>query len=71
MGRKKLHLFLCDKIISEIRDLSLRSYRGIFDKARMHKYIYNHTISYMKFKLKLLQIKCHVLEFIKYEAQKL
>jgi hypothetical protein len=25
----------------------------------------------MKFKLKLLQIKCHVLEFIKDEAQKM
>jgi uncharacterized radical SAM superfamily protein len=32
---------------------------------------YKHTISYMKFKLKLLQIKCHVLEFIKDEAQKM
>jgi hypothetical protein len=32
---------------------------------------YKHTISYIKFKLKLLQIKCHVLEFIKNEAQKM
>jgi hypothetical protein len=30
-----------------------------------------HTIPYMKFKLKLLQIKCHILEFIKDEAQKM
>jgi hypothetical protein len=33
----------------------------------MHK----HTIPYMRFKLKLLQIKCHVLEFTKEEAQKM
>jgi hypothetical protein len=29
-----------------------------------------HTVRYMKFKLKLLQIKCHVLEFTKDEVQK-
>jgi uncharacterized radical SAM superfamily protein len=32
---------------------------------------YKHIIPYMKFKLKLLQIKCHVLEFTKDEAQKM
>jgi hypothetical protein len=26
-------------------------------------YTYKHTVPYMKFKLELLQIKCHVLEF--------
>jgi hypothetical protein len=32
---------------------------------------YKHTIPYMKFKLKLLHIKCHVLEFTKDKAQKI
>jgi hypothetical protein len=32
---------------------------------------YKHTIPYVKFKLKLLHIKCHVLEFTKDEAQKM
>jgi hypothetical protein len=32
---------------------------------------YKHTVPYMKFKLKLLQIKCHVLEFTKDESQKM
>jgi hypothetical protein len=34
-------------------------------------YTYKHIIPYMKFKLKLLHIKCHVLEFTKHEAQKM
>jgi hypothetical protein len=34
-----------------------KSYRGILDETRMHKHTYKHTIPYMKFKLKLLQIK--------------
>jgi hypothetical protein len=32
---------------------------------------YKHTIPYMKFKLKLLQIKCYVLEFTKDKTQKM
>jgi hypothetical protein len=32
---------------------------------------YKHIIPYMKFKLKLLHFKCHVLEFTKDEAQKM
>jgi hypothetical protein len=39
------------------------------ENAQTHTY--KHTIPYMKFKLKLLQIKCHVLEFTKDEAQKM
>jgi hypothetical protein len=31
---------------------------------------YKHTVPYMKLKLKLLQIKCHVLEFTKGETPK-
>jgi hypothetical protein len=37
----------------------------------MHKHTYKHTVPYMKFKLKLLQIKCHILEFMKDEPQKM
>jgi hypothetical protein len=39
------------------------------ENAQTHTYM--HTIPYMKFKLKLLQIKYHVLEFTKHEAQKM
>jgi hypothetical protein len=35
----------------------------------MHKHTYKHTIPNMKFKLKLLQIKCHILEFTQDKAQ--
>jgi hypothetical protein len=37
----------------------------------MHKHTHKHTISYMKFKLKLLQIKYHVLKFTKDKSQKM
>jgi hypothetical protein len=36
----------------------------------MHTHTHKHTVPNMKFKLKLLQIKCHVLEFTKDKAQK-
>jgi hypothetical protein len=36
----------------------------------MHRHTYKYTVPNMKFKLKLLQIKCHVLEFTKDKAQK-
>jgi hypothetical protein len=52
---------LSPKIISE------DSQRSENAQTRTYKY----TISYMKFKLKLLQIECHVLKFIKDEAQKM
>jgi hypothetical protein len=42
-----------------------RSYRGILDEARMRKHTHKHTVPNIKFKLKLLQIKCHVLGFTK------
>jgi hypothetical protein len=63
---------MCDRTTSEMRGLSLKSISGDSrqsENAQTHTY--KHTIPYMKFKLKLLQIKCHVLEFIKYEAQKM
>jgi hypothetical protein len=50
---------LSSKIISED---SRRS-----ENARTHTY--KHTIPYMKFELKLLQIKYHVLEFTQDKAQ--
>jgi hypothetical protein len=50
---------LSPKIISED---SRRS-----DNAQTHTY--KHTVPNMKFKLKLIQIKCHVLEFSKDKAQ--
>jgi hypothetical protein len=34
-----------------------------------HTHTYKYTIPYMKFKLKLLQIKYHILEFTKDETQ--
>jgi hypothetical protein len=39
------------------------------ENAQTHTY--KHIIPYLKFKLKLLLIKCHVLEFTKDEAQKM
>jgi hypothetical protein len=49
-----------------------RSYRGILDETRIRKRnTYKHTTPYMKFKLELLHIKCHVLEFTKDEAKKI
>jgi hypothetical protein len=37
------------------------------ENAQTHTY--KHTVPYIKFKLKLLQIKCHVLEFTQDKAQ--
>jgi hypothetical protein len=54
---------MCDRSTSEMRGLSLKIISG----AQTHTY--KHTIPNMKFKLKLLQIKCHVLGFIKDKAQ--
>ena len=47
-----------------------RYYRGILNEARMCKHTHKHTIPIMKFNLKLLQIKCHVLGFTTDKAQK-
>jgi hypothetical protein len=61
----------CDRTTSEIRGLSLMiisedSHRS--ENAQTHTY--KHTISNMKFKLKILQIKCHVLEFTKMKPKR-
>jgi hypothetical protein len=47
-----------------------RTYWGILDKVRICKHnTYKHVIPQMKSKLKLLHIKCHVLEFTKDETK--
>ncbi len=60
----------CDRTTSEMRGLSPKIISG--DSRRSENaqtHTNKHTIPNMKFKLKLLQIKCHVLGFTKGEAQ--
>jgi hypothetical protein len=59
----------CDRTTSEMRGCLSRSYQGILDEARMRKHTHKHTVPNMKFKLKLIQIKCHVLEFTQDKVQ--
>jgi hypothetical protein len=71
--KDKLHHFLigqCDRTTSKVRGLSPKIILGDSrwsENAQTHTN--KHTIPNMKFKLKLLQIKCHVLGFTKDEAQ--
>jgi hypothetical protein len=61
----------CDRTTSEMRCLSPKIISGDSrrnENAQTHTH--KHTVPNMKFKLKLLQIKCHVLGFIKDKAQK-
>jgi hypothetical protein len=60
----------CDKTTSEMRGLSPKIILG--DSRRSENaqtHTHKHTVPNMKFKLKLLQIKCHVLGFIRDIAQ--
>jgi hypothetical protein len=60
----------CDRTTSKVRGLSPKIILG--DSRRSENaqtHTNKHTIPDMKFKLKLLQIKCHVLGFTKDEAQ--
>jgi hypothetical protein len=60
----------CDRTTSEMRGLSPKIILG--DSRRSENaqtHINRHTIPNMKFKLKLLQIMCHVLGFTKDKAQ--
>jgi hypothetical protein len=60
----------CDRTTSEMRGLSPKIISG--DSRRSENtqtHTHKHTVPNMKFKLKLLQIKCHVLGFIKDKAQ--
>jgi hypothetical protein len=56
----------CDITTSEMRGLSPKIISG---DSRLRKHTHKHTIPNMKFKLKLLQIKCYVLGFTKDIAQ--
>jgi hypothetical protein len=47
----------------------LRLYWRILNEARIHKHTHKYTVTNIKFTLKLLQIKCHILWFIKDKAQ--
>jgi hypothetical protein len=56
----------CDRTTSEMRGLSPKIILG--DSRRSENaqtHTYKHTVPHMKFKLKLLQIKCHVLGLTK------
>jgi hypothetical protein len=56
----------CDRTTSELRGLSPKIISG--DSRRSENtqtHTHKHTVPNMKFKLKLLQIKCHVLVFTK------
>jgi hypothetical protein len=60
----------CDRTTSEMRGLSPKIISGDSrqsDNAQTHTH--KHTVTNMNFKLKLLQIKCHVLGFTKDKAQ--
>jgi hypothetical protein len=61
----------CDRTTSKMRGLSPKIISG--DSRRSENaqtHTNKHTIPNMKFKLKLLQIKCRVLGFTKVKAQK-
>jgi hypothetical protein len=61
----------CDRTTSEMRGLSPKIISGDSrqsENAQTHTY--KHTVPNMKFKLKLLQIKCHILGFTKDKGQK-
>jgi hypothetical protein len=60
----------CDRTTSEMRCLSPKIISGDSrqsENAQTHTY--KHTVPNMKFKLKLLQIKCHILEFTQDKTQ--
>jgi hypothetical protein len=61
---------ICDRTTSEMRGLSPKIIsRDSRRSENAQTHTNKHTISNMKFKLKLLQIKCHVLGFTKDKAQ--
>jgi hypothetical protein len=61
----------CDRTNSEMRGLFLKIISGDSQRRENEQtHTHKHTVPNMKFKLKLLQIKCHVLEFTKDKAQK-
>jgi hypothetical protein len=63
-------ILTCDRTTSKIRGLSPKIISGDSRRSgNAQTHTNKHTIPNMKFKLKLLQIKCHVLGFIKDKAQ--
>jgi hypothetical protein len=61
----------CDRTTSEMRGLSPKIISGDSRRSEnAQSHTNKHTVPNMKFKLKLLQIKCHVLGFTKDKAQK-
>jgi hypothetical protein len=59
----------CDSTTSEMRVLSPKIISGDSQRSEnAQTHIYKHTIPYMKFKLKILHIKWHVLEFTQDKA---
>jgi hypothetical protein len=73
LGQNKTDLaahLICDRTTSKMRGLSPKIILG--DSRRIENaqtHTNKHTIPNMKFKLKLLQVKCHVLGFTKDKAQ--
>jgi hypothetical protein len=68
-GKTPTHEGLCNRTTSKMRGLSPKIISG--DSRRSENaqtHTNKHTIPNMKFKLKLLQIKCHVLGFTKDKA---
>jgi hypothetical protein len=60
----------CDRSTSEMRCLSPRIIsRDSRRRENAQTHTHKPTVPNMKFKLKLLQIRCHVLEFIKDKTQ--
>jgi hypothetical protein len=60
----------CDRTTSEMRGLSPKIISGDSQRSEnVQTHTHKHTIPHMKFKLKLLEIKCHVLGFTKYKSQ--
>jgi hypothetical protein len=63
-------LTFCDRTTSQMRGLSSKIISGDSRQSEnTQTYTYKHTIPNMEFKLKLIQIKCHVLEFTQDKAQ--
>jgi hypothetical protein len=61
---------MCDRITSEMRGLSPKIISGDSRcSENVQTHTYKHAVPYMKFKLKLLQIKCYVIEFTQDKAQ--
>jgi hypothetical protein len=65
-----LELETCDRTTSEMRGSSPKIISGDSRRSKnAQTHTHKHTVPNTKFKLKLLQIKCHVLGFITDKAQ--